>query len=402
MQFTIRAICADDSMQELQLDATDEQDARRQIQAKGWYLAAIHPSKTLVSNSAQAKSRSAFKSTFSLLLFSQELQALLNAGLSIVEAIEALIEKENNVQVSTILKPILLGLQEGKRFSQTLEEQSDTFPSLYVGIIQASERTSNLPLSLGRYIDYQQRVDLIRNKIISALVYPSILLVVGSAVTLFLMTYVVPRFAQVYRGTGRQLPWMSQIMLDWGSFVAKNGSVLLIAVLIAGFVFSFLMVRMWHQGSVFLLLRRLPGVGQYLHVYALTRIYLTLSMLLEGGIPISQALATVSSAVDAELKNALISALAKIQTGMVLSQAFLENNLSTPISYRMLRVGEKSGEIASMLNQSAGFYEGEISRWIDRFIRAFEPILMAVIGVVVGVIVLLLYMPIFDLADGLS
>jgi general secretion pathway protein F len=125
-------------------------------------------------------------------------------------------------------------------------------------------------------------------------------------------------------------------------------------------------------------------------------------MLLEGGIPIVLALETVQAIVSAHIRDGLGRAKEAIQSGAPLSAAFEDNRLTTPISLRMLRVGERSGELGQMLTQSATFYDGEITRWIDRFTRSFEPLLMAAIGLVVGGIVVLLYMPIFDLAGSLS
>lgn len=400
MQFKIRAINSDDMIVELLLEATDEADARLQIKKRDWHIVSMSSQESLFS----AKLTPSFlkKTTFSLLLFSQELLALLNAGLTIVESLEALAEKESHVEVRTILVHLLNGLKEGKKFSTVLLDQPNTFPPLYVGIIQASERTSSLPQSLQRFIDYQHRVDLVRNKVVSAMIYPLILLFVGSLVSFFLIAYVVPRFAEVYKGTGRTLPWMSQMLLNWGSFAAHNGTWLMLAfvVLIVGLVA--LLNQLWKQGSIMQMLSKLPSIGEYLRVYHLSRIYLTLGMLLEGGIPIVQALHTASETVTHQLKKSLLEAQAVVQSGGVFSDAFEQFQLTTPISYRMLRVGEKTGELGNMLNQSAQFYEGEINRGIDRFMRGFEPILMAVIGVVVGTIVVLLYMPIFDLADNLS
>ena len=125
-------------------------------------------------------------------------------------------------------------------------------------------------------------------------------------------------------------------------------------------------------------------------------------MLLEGGIPIVPAMETVHGMVSPDMKTGLQAAKEAIQSGTPLSHAFETNRLTTPISLRMLRVGERSGELGQMLTQSAAFYDGEIGRWIDRFTRTFEPLLMAAIGLVVGGIVVLLYMPIFDLAGSLS
>ncbi len=400
MRFSVRAIDANDHLIHLHLDAVNEELARQQAKERGVFVLEISPEHT--SGSSVRKGFSLIQSKFSLLLFSQELQALLAAGLTIVEAIEALREKETHPAFAALYDSLLQGLREGKRFSQTLAEQPEVFTPLYVGIVQASERTSSLGVSLERFIQYQKRVDLIRNKVVSALIYPIILLAVGMAVSLFLIAYVVPRFSEVYRGTGRELPWMSQRLLEWGGFASQHGKMIFLVglVLLSGSVlFARHLIR---QGGVAALFSRLPGVGDYLRIYALSRVYLTLGMLLDGGIPVMQALATAAASTTAKLQTAVQSAGAEIENGALFSDAFLQHELTTPISYRLLRVGERSGELGNMLTQSANFYEAEISRWIDRFIRGFEPILMAIIGVIVGGIVVLLYMPIFDLADGLT
>ena len=395
MQFDVLTLSADQSVSTRSVEALDKDDARRQVEAQGLYVAEVKPVRRLGK---------AFliKNQLSLVLFSQELLALLNAGLSIVESLDALLEKEINPGTRAILTRLLTGLREGKRFSGVLAEQPDLFTPLYVGIIKAAEGTSDLPRSLSRYIDYQQRIDAVRGKVVSAAIYPMILLFVGSCVAFFLIAYVVPRFAEVYRGAGRNLPWMSQLLLDWGNFAgARPWTVSLSALAFITVLVS--TVRYFiKSGAITRLTYRIPGLGERVRIYELARLYLTLGMLLEGGIPIINALNTVQDIVSSEMKRHLQSAILLIQSGIPLSNAFEEHQLTTSISLRMLRVGERSGELGSMLTQSATFYDGEISRWIDRFTRMFEPILMAIIGVVVGGIVVLLYMPIFDLAGSLS
>jgi general secretion pathway protein F len=338
----------------------------------------------------------------SLVLFSQELLALLNAGLGIVEGLEALLEKEANPAARGVLERLLAGLREGQRFSSVLAAQPALFPPLYVGIVRAAEGTSDLPRALSRYIDYQQRIDTVRSKIVSASIYPVILLCVGGGVSSFLIGYVVPRFAEVYQGAGRNLPWMSQLLLEWGQFAAGHGSAILLcaAALVALAVFG--IRRLLRSGGIARLLARLPGIGERARIYELSRLYLTLGMLTEGGITIVGAIETVQPMVSTTLGAALANARAAIESGRPLSSAFEANGLTTPISLRMLRVGERTGDMGPMLTQSAAFYDGEISRWIDRFTRTFEPLLMAAIGLVVGAIVVLLYMPIFDLAGDMS
>ena len=395
MQYAVRTLAPDMSIGSQIVDAQDEADARRQIEARGLFVSAVEP----VRSGGLRRGRGA---GLSLVLFSQELLALLTAGLGIVEALEALLEKEANPATRGVLDRLLAGLREGKRFSTVLSEQADLFPPLYIGIVRAAEGTSDLPRSLERYIDYQQRIDIVRSKIVSAAIYPVILLLVGAGVSLFLITYVVPRFAEVYQGAGRNLPWMSQMLLGWGQFAGQHGTALLVAMgaLLAGAVAGWRhMVRSGGFGRLF---ARLPGIGERVRIYELSRLYLTLGMLSEGGITIVNAIDTVQGMVSAGMRQSLAAARASIESGLPLSTAFESNSLTTPISLRMLRVGERTGDMGPMLTQSAAFYDGEISRWIDRFTRTFEPLLMAAIGLVVGAIVVLLYMPIFDLAGDMS
>jgi general secretion pathway protein F len=313
-----------------------------------------------------------------------------------------LLEKEAHQPTRAVLQALLDGLRNGKSFSASLAEQSFQFPPLYIGIVRTAEGTSDLPQALQRFIDYQQRVDLVRNKVISAAIYPSILFIVGGAVSLFLIGYVVPKFAQVYQDTGRDLPWMSRMLLEVGRFAGAYAQQLLVGGIALVVVLGVATVRYMQTGGVARLLAALPGIAPRTRIYQLARLYLTLGMLLEGGIPISKALETAQGIVHHDMRLALQAVRSDIESGQSLSLAFETHGLTTPISLRMLRVGERSGDLGGMLNQSALFYDGDIARWIDRFTRTFEPLLMAAIGLIVGTIVVLLYMPIFDLAGSLS
>lgn len=395
MQYDVRALSPDHVISHLTLDAQDERDARRQVELRGLFAAEIKPATRLRPGRLAGRH-------WSLVLFSQELLALLSAGLSIVEGLEALSEKEANDGVRSILERLLAGLRDGKRFSAVLAEQPYHFPPLYVGIVRAAEGTSDLPRSLARYLDYRQRVDGVRGKVVSALIYPAILALVGMAVTFFLVGYVVPKFAEVYQETGRALPLMSRLLMDWGRFAGAHSLALLAGLGGAAAAATFGVRRLLRKGGVQRLLSLIPGLGPRVRIFELSRLYLTLGMLLDGGTTVVTAIETVLPMISPELGQGLARANEAIRSGTPLSEAFGAGNLTTPISLRMLRVGERSGELGAMLTRSAEFYDGEISRWIDRFTKLFEPLLMAGIGIIVGAIVVLLYMPIFDLADSLS
>ncbi|MFL6672258.1 MAG: type II secretion system F family protein, partial [Massilia sp.] len=179
MQFAVRTLAPDMTIASLLVEAPDEADARRQVEARGLYVSAVEPA----AGRGLGRQRGG---KLSLVLFSQELLALLSAGLGIVEALEALLEKEHNPPARNVLERLLAGLREGKRFSGVLAAQPGLFPPLYVGIVRAAEGTSDLPRALARYIDYQQRIDVVRAKIVSASIYPLILLAVGGGVSVFL------------------------------------------------------------------------------------------------------------------------------------------------------------------------------------------------------------------------
>ncbi|MEI6761094.1 MAG: type II secretion system F family protein [Betaproteobacteria bacterium] len=399
MKFLVRALSADNVITTLVIESTDQEGARQQVEQLGLFIASMSVQGDAVGRLLSF--RSSGKSDLSLVLFCQELLALLQAGLSIVEALEALQDKEMRPSARPIYERLLTALRDGKRFSVALGEQAHLFPPLFRGMVRAAEGTSDLPGSLQRFIDYQQRIDAVRGKLTSAAIYPAILTAVGAMVTIFLVAYVVPRFAEVYKGAGRDLPWMSALLLSWGEFASQHVQSLLVALVLG----LLLAMAAWRQFGATLgwtgLLGRLPGLGERVRIYELSRFYLTLGMLLEGGIALLPSMEIVGDVVSPSVRERLTKASSLIESGMPLSEAFLVNGLTTSISQRLLAVGERSGNMGAMLSKSAAFYDADISRWVDRFMRSFEPLLMAAIGIVVGVIVVLLYMPIFDLAGSL-
>lgn len=393
MRYAVRAV-GSAGIVTLSVEAADALAARAQVSAQ-----ALRPLSVSTNNPPLVLRLR--RSVFSLQLFSQELLALLEAGLSLTEAIEALHDKEQRPEARTVLERLAHSLGEGLRFSAALEAQPEQFPALYVGLMRAAERTSNLPESLARYIDYRGRLDAVRGRVVSALIYPSILAVVGLLVTVFLLGHVVPRFAGVYQGTGRELPWLSQQLMAWGVFAGNHGRALAFSA--GGLVLAAILAgrHWWRSGAPQALLRRLPGVGSTIATFELARLYLSLGMLLEGGLPILQAMRLAEGLLSAETLVRYRLAAAAIGRGESASQAFEGAGLVTPVALRMLRVGERSGRLGEMMGRAARFHDGEIARRLDLFARTFEPLLMAAIGLVVGTIVVLLYMPIFDLAGSL-
>ncbi|MCW5620286.1 MAG: type II secretion system F family protein [Burkholderiales bacterium] len=395
MRYQIKAVKSGGAVVSLSVDARDDRDANEQAQAQGYVVLAVRRSGGMAAMGAFGAAR------FPLVLFTQELLALLRSGISLVEAIETLSEKESKAATARVLSGLLGRLREGQSLSTALQAFPDAFPDLYVATVRASERSGSLPEALARYITYQTQLDAVKKHLISASIYPAILIGVGGLVALFLLGYVVPRFSHIYEDIGGDMPWLTRMLMAWGRFVEARGSMLLAAI-VAVVVALVLWLRQprsrqWLGRQ----LMRIPAIGERVRVYQLTRFYRTVGMLLIGGTPITQALTMVSGLLDQALRQNLNVALRRIREGQPISVSLDGHGLTTPVALRMLRVGERTGMMGDMMERTAVFHEEELSRWVERFTRTFEPLLMAVIGIVIGGIVLLMYFPIFELAGSI-
>ncbi|MCD6043572.1 MAG: Type secretion system domain protein, partial [Burkholderiales bacterium] len=255
--------------------------------------------------------------------------------------------------------------------------------------------------ALSRYVAYAAQVDAVRRRVVHASIYPALLTVVGGMVALFLLLYVVPRFAHIYQERGADLPLFSRLLLEWGQAVDKNGAAVFGMIAAALFLGVYVLraqgVRRWLVDRLW----RLPAVGERLKIYQLARFYRTIGMLLRGGMPLVRALDMGAELLHPVLRVRLAAASRAISEGRGVSQSLEAQGLVTPVALRMIAVGEKGGNMGEMLEQVAQFHDEELARWVEWFTRLFEPLLMALIGLVIGVIVLLMYMPIFELAGSL-
>jgi len=391
MRYEIRAFKPSEGVVALTLDAADEAAARAQARLKGL---------TVLSARRRGLDLRLPGKRFPLLLFTQELLALLNAGLPLIEVFETMAEKETRPEVRKIIVQLTDALFQGRALSQAIAEFPEAFPPLYVATVRAAERTGDLSEALARYVDYQQRLDAVKKKVVSASIYPAVLIGVGGLVVLFLLGYVVPRFSQVYDDVGRELPWLSQLLLHWGRLLNANGGFIVAGVIAAAVALLLVIGRVaeWVLAALW----RVPAIGRRLLAYQLARFYRTVGMLLRGGTPLVPALQTVSGLLHPQLRARLSGAIQRVREGTSLSQAMEAYGLVTPVATRMLRTGEKGGNLAQMMESIAAFHDEELARWVDWFMKLFEPLLMALIGLVIGLIVVLMYLPIFELAGSLQ
>jgi general secretion pathway protein F len=393
MKFRVLGVDSDAASQTRIVDAIDTGAARRLAASLGLAVLEVEP---------VAGSRGVARAgTFDVDLFCQELLALLTAGVSVGEALETLSAKEAGAR-RDIVEALLRAVREGQPMSAALARRADIFPVLLTESLRAAERTSDYGPALARFVRYRALSRAVREKLLAASIYPLILLGVSSLVLLFLLGYVVPRFADVYKDMGDRLPAASRVMLWIGQ--AIGGHPWLAVGALAGVAASGVAaIRSGRVRVLFLgLLRRLPRVRDVLAAAEFARLYRTLALLIHGGIPMVASLQIVRGMLSARLTQRLDACRRSVSEGRSFSSSMAEQGLSTVVADRFFRVGEGSGKLAEMIDRAADFHEEEVSRGADWLGRVVGPVMMLVMGTLIGLVVVLMYLPIFELAEAIQ
>jgi len=393
VEFRVKVLDGSCSVSSRVVDAVNEADARRQLALGRLRVISLAPARRL--------QRVLRRPQLPLAVFSQQLVSLLDAGLSLVEALEALAHKDSATGTHGILERVLQRLYEGQTLATAIAEHPATFPQLYVASVRASEKSGALREALTRYIAYQQQADALRKTLVNACIYPAVLLVAGLLVTLFLMGYVVPRFSSIYEDVGTELPLASRVLLQWGQLLDAHAGLVVVGAVAALVGTGCALARPAVRASCGAWIARIPSVGRQLHVYQLARLYRTTGMLIRGGIPAVAALRMSAGVVRASSRTAYAAATRAVTEGQSLAEAMERHGLTTAVAARMLRVGERSGNMGEMMERIADFCDEELARWVAVVTRLIEPVLMIVIGLIIGVIVVLMYFPIFQLAGSI-
>jgi general secretion pathway protein F len=334
--------------------------------------------------------------------FSYEMASLLRAGLSVMEALRTLAAKEANRQARNAILDVARGIGEGLSLSAAMQRPPGRFPALLVATVSASEQTGDLSSALGRYAEHQMMIKALRDKVVGATVYPVLLLTIGCLVVLFLMTVVIPKFAMLIESTRHELPWSSQLLMAWGRFAAAHawqiaalGALALTALLLTG-------RHVIRSGAKAAWLEKIAFIGPTMRQFRHAQLYRTTGMLVRGGTAAPKALELAASLLGDADRIRLNHAIALIHEGRSLNHSLGMAQLADPVATSMLAVAESTGALPDILERIAEFHESRLKRSVEITSRLFEPVLMISIGLVVGGIVVLMYLPIFDLASSLQ
>jgi type IV pilus assembly protein PilC len=375
-----------------------EGEVRERYAQQGYLIYSVKP-KGLFSSEVRLPQRRKVKQE-QFLIFNQQFVTLIHAGLPIIQAIELLMKRQRNPFFRTVLQNVRDRVKGGELLSEAFEAQH-VFPKVYTTTLLAGEKSGNLEEVMGRYISFQRLAVSFRKKLISSLVYPALLVAMLVVMIGFLITFVVPQFANLYSALGAQLPPMTMAMLSVGVNAKKYALYLLLGVIAAAF-FTWRWMKS-EKGSLRMDHVKLgtPVMGQIWLKYQVAIFSRMLSTLLAGGLSLVPALETAGESMQSRLiARGIRSSTREVREGLPLARGLEDAKVFPEMAIEMIEVGESTGALPAMLNSVAEFYEEDVQNALATAMALIEPIILIVMGVIVAFVLISLYLPIFSLGAG--
>lgn len=336
-----------------------------------------------------------------VLLFTQELNDLIGAGMTLGHALNTLATRDSNPAQKVIMTAVRDDILRGSNLSEALNRHPRTFPSFYVSMVRAGEASGQLSDALVNISRHYERLAETREKLVGALTYPAIILVIGLATMIFCMTFVIPKFAQMFTDVNMTLPASTRLLIGTSEFFTQYGLILLGATVVL-----VVAIRRWLQteagGLVWdRLMLAIPFVRAIVSANAYTHFARTLGGLMQNGVPVLRALGIVENTMGNRIISRQIAeARARVTDGASISRPLAEGKVFPPLLTDMLRVGEETGDVPASLRRIADRYDGELSRSLKAFTTILEPLMMLFIAVLVGFIVASMLLAVMSLSSG--
>lgn len=335
-----------------------------------------------------------------LVVFTRQLATMIDAGIAIVQALQALGDQSPNKVMRDTIKDVCTRVESGESFSEALQKHPKAFNRLYVSMVSAGEKGGLLAEIMARLATYLENTDRIRKKVKTAMMYPTMVTTVAIGITIFLLVKVIPVFKDIYSGFGAKLPAPTLLLITISDFLRHW----LILVLLAagGAVYGWLHYIKTKKGREFWDAKRIkmPIFGPIAHKICLARFTRTLSSLVRSGVPILEVLHIVSQTVgNTVLEKAVKTAASDIERGEGISQSLSKHPVFPSMIMRMMAAGEQTGNIDTMLERVSDFLDEEIENTLSGLMSLIEPLLIVGLGIVIGGMVVCMYLPIFNLAN---
>ncbi len=379
--------------------AQSEDEARQKLADRGFYVFTVRNQFDLLAQFGQA-SRDRKIRPADFLIFNQQFNTLVRAGLPILRALDLLAERAAAARLRPILEDVRQRVRSGALLSEAMAAQG-SFPPVYVTVIAAGERSGNLTGVLEQYISYLRVTTGFRSRLITALIYPIVLVAVAIIVVTYLATYALPQFADLYKQLNVPLPTSTRILLEI-ALPLRDYFVVFVITLVVGAAALFIWTRS-ERGAIAIdrLKPRIPVFGDIWIKAQIAQFVRTLSTLLGGGTPLVPALRTSAAAIGSPLiATSVEQASERVKEGQTLHLSLAETKLVPGLALEMIEVGEASGALSAMLTSVAEFYEEEVDTRLQRTLSWIPIVILVVMAVVIGFILISLYLPMFSLQVG--
>ena len=338
--------------------------------------------------------------TRDLATFTRQFSTLLRSGIQLADALNALVEQCSNPHLERVLRNIKEEITSGNNLAEAMAKHPRFFSDLYVNMVKAGEASGRLDIVLTRIADYLQKQASIKGKVIAAITYPAIMVVVGMAVVIFLMSYVVPKITEILKERGGELPFITEVLMVISGFTAAYWVYILLAAIIGGLFLKGMIGTDAGRLKFDSLLLRLPIFGNLFSKQAISRFALTFSTLLKSGLPALDSLKIVALVVNnARLTQVINDIHARIIEGADIATPIKKSRVFPPMVGYMVSVGEQSGQLEEILDRIAESYEEELDLAIQRFTALIEPIIIVLLAVVVGFIIAAVLLPLLDFSS---
>jgi type IV pilus assembly protein PilC len=378
--------------------ADSESRLRHDLEEKGLYVLSLQARGKVSWLAFGGRRRRVTRREF--LVFNQELATLLKAGMPLVQSLDILRERVVNPGFKAVLDGIHEKVKAGTALSEAFGEHSDIFPAVYSASLTAGERSGNLDEVIRRYVAYEKLISAVRNRTISALIYPAILVTMMVGLIGIIVLRVVPAFSGFYASFDRELPLSTRIIVSVSDTALAYFWPLLIGGLAVGVAAAAWLRHPGQHARFDRILLALPLAGATIRKFATSQLARTVATLLGGGIALVNALEIAGAAMtNRHLAVEIQSVTSRVKEGESFAAALRAKGVFTDVAVKMVEVGESTGALQEMLNSLADFYDEEIETEVARFITLIEPLILVVMGVVIAAVVLALYMPLFELSS---
>lgn len=393
MEYVCRVGTPSGEVVERSFNAEDERALRSDLEQQGYYLLAIRHGLGLSSFSLRPRRVRAPL----LLVFSQELAALLKAGLPLFQSLDVMLERQKDPVFRQSLRRVREKVKSGVALSDAFRQEGELYPPIFSASLVAGERSGSLDGVLRRFAVHLRLNQSLKKKAVSASVYPLVLLTMMAVLVVVLLVYVIPQFRSFYEGLGAELPLPTRMLLGFATTVRAN--IGWIALLVGAVVlFSALWLR--RPGSAAAVDRALLGLpyfGGLMRMYATSQLMRTLSTLLAGGLPLLNAIEVASASVgNRAMSQAVQMASGRIREGASLTSALESTGMLEELPLEMVKVGEQTGALGDMLNAIAEFYDEDLDTQMATVLSLVEPVLLVLMAVIVAGMLLAFYLPMFQ------